>query len=88
MQWVWESSCDGMQVKVLESLLSYLKDYFHADGAGIPMGRLESTATRAERLFQLFVSPTEGLGTLHASIYVRTSMQTHPCKCMYVYIWI
>lgn len=47
---------------MLESLLTFLKDYFHADGAGIPMARLDNTATRAERLFQLFASPTEALG--------------------------
>lgn len=50
-----------MQVKVLESLLTFLKDYFHADGAGIPLSRLDYTATRAERLFQLFTAHTEAL---------------------------
>lgn len=50
-----------MQVKVLESLLTFLKDYFHAEGAGIQAERLDNTATRAERLFQLFAQPTEAL---------------------------
>ena len=51
----------ALQVKLLESLLIFLKDYFYGDGAGIPMARLDTTATRAERLFQLFAAPTEAL---------------------------